>query len=105
MRYTFSESFGFGPKYGSTAEFELELSEQEAGLIRAFLGENGDRDYAGLEFMNQDLFDRINEAANEAVLAAINRTRAEAGEPPLGFDEVDWQNMGYDFYWPKELLG
>ena len=106
MKYTFSESFGIGPKYGSFAEFEVELSDQEAEYLRAFLKENGEYcDYAALEYTNRELFNRINDAANDAVLDSINEKRAEAGEPPLEFDEVDWSSMVYDFYWPDELLG
>ena len=82
----------------------MELSDQEAAFLRSFLEENGDCDYAALEYTDLELFDRINDAANDAVLESINKTRAEAGEPPLEFDEVDWQGMGYDFCWPEELL-
>ena len=101
MKYTFSESFGSWPKYNNHVTFEVDLSEEEANAIRAFLEENGDCDYGYLEPKYPELFDRINEAANEAVLAALNRRRRKK----LDFDDVDWQGIGFDFYWPKDLLG
>ena len=105
MKYTFSESFGLGPKYGTTVSFDIELSDEEVSFLRAFLEENGECcDYGYLEFGRPELFERINDAANDAVLDAINEKRVEAGEPPLEFDEVDWQCINYDFYWPDELL-
>ena len=100
MKYTFQECFGYGPKYTNCIAFELDLSEEEAESIRAFLKENGDCDYCYLERDYPFIFDRINDAANEAVLSAINKGRRKK----LDFDDVDWSSMGYDFYWPEELL-
>ena len=100
MKYTFGVSFGAWPKYSNYASFDLELTDDEAETIRAFLKENGDCDYAYLEPEHPELFDRINDAANDAVLAEINEGREEK----LDFFDVDWASMGHDFYWPDELM-
>lgn len=100
-KYTFSESFGYGPKnVRHIASFTLDLSSDEVETLRAFLRENGDCDYAYLEKDHPDLFERINDAANEAVLLEINRHRRKK----LDFGDVDWGNLCFDFYWPQELI-
>lgn len=100
MRYTFEEDYGTWPKYSNHISFIVELSDEEANLIRAFLKENGDCDYADLESESPALFNRINDAANDAVLAALNKGRKKK----LDFFDVDWQGIGFDFFWPKELM-
>ena len=100
MKYTFAVDFGAWPKYSNYASFDLELTDEEAGFIRAFLKENGDVDYIELESESPELFDRINDAANEAVLATLNKGRKKK----LDFFDVDWSYMGHDFYWPDELM-
>jgi len=102
MKYTFSEYFGSGWKSSHYVEFDIDLSDEEVATVVSFLKENGDCDYGELEFINGALFDKINDAANEAVLSALNEDR-EADEK-LEFDDVDWCSMSYDFCWPDELL-
>lgn len=100
-KYTFSESFGYGPKSTDYhASFDMGLSDEDVEILRAFLRENGDCDYGYLEHDHPSLFDRINDAANEAVLTALNKRRRKK----LEFDDVDWANLRFDFYWPEELL-
>lgn len=102
QEYTFCESFGYGPKGTDySATFKLALSEEEVAILRSFLEKNGDCDYCYLEYDNPKLFDRINDAANEAVLAALNACRRKKR---LEFDDVDWSGLTFDFYWPEELL-
>ena len=101
MKYTFGESFGYGPKntdYSIT--FDIDLTDEEAEIIRAFLKENGDCDYAYLEFEHPGLFDLINDTANDAVVEEINRHRRRK----LDFFDIDWTALSFDFYWPEELL-
>ena len=106
MRYTFGESFGSGPKCSKNISFEIELSDEEAAFLRAFLEKNGEGcDYCYLEKENVALFDKINEASSGAVLGRINEDRVAMGERPLDFYEVDWTGINYDFYWPDELIG
>ena len=100
MKYTFEEDFGTWPKYSNHISFDVDFSDEEANLLRAFLKENGDCDYAYLETEHPDLFNRINDAANEAVLKELNRHRKKK----LDFFDVDWQCIGYDFFWPKGLM-
>lgn len=101
-KYTFSESFGYGPKNTDYfATFDMVLSDEEVEFLRAFLKENGDCDYGYLESDNPHLFNRINDAANEAVLTALNKRR---WKHKLDFDDVDWCSLSFDFCWPEELL-
>lgn len=101
-KYSFCETFTYGPKGGGrTANFDIEFTEEEADILREFLRKNGDCDYAYLEPEHSDLFWKINDAANDAVLLEINKRRRKK----LDFDDVDWMGLRFDFYWPEELLG
>ena len=104
MEYTFSLSFGTGPKPGKVVSFQLDLTDSEAAYIKEYLRKNGrDCDYGEMEFDNQCLFDKINDSANTAVLSSINEDRKEEGEDALDFDNVDWDCISFNFYWPVEL--
>ena len=89
--------------YGATS-FELELSVEEEAYIKEFLEKNGDCDYGYMESDNPDLFEKINDVCNEAVFNLINQVRKEDGEKPLNFFDIDWGNMQFEFFYPKELL-
>ena len=89
--------------YGATS-FELELSEEEETYIKEFLKRNGDCDYGYMESENPGLFEKINDASNETIVNMINQVRKEDGEEPLDFFDINWGNMRFDFYYPKELL-
>ena len=104
MKYTFNEYFGFPPKFSNTISFDIDLAEEEANTIREFLKDNGDCDYGYLESIDRGLFDKINDAANEAVLKSINEERVRQHKKKFDFDDVDWSSIYYDFYWPSELL-
>ena len=104
MKYTFGESFGYPPKFHKSISFDIDLTEEEAKTIRDFLKENGDCDYGYLERVDKALFDKINDAANDAVLDCINEERARLHKKKYDFDDVDWSSIYYDFYWPKDLL-
>lgn len=97
--YVFEVSCGYG-----TTSFGLELSKEEEAYIKEFLEQNGDCDYGYMESENPELFDKINDASNDAIVNLINQVREEDGEEPLGFFDIDWGNMRFDFYYPKELL-
>ena len=100
-KLTFAESFGYGPKNNEyNINFELDFSDEEVEILRNFLRVNGDCNYVYLEHDYPHLFDRINDAANEAVLEALNKHRRKI----IDFYDVDWLNMRFDFYWPDELL-
>ena len=104
MEYTFSESFGSGPKMNHYIEFQIDLTEKEEVYLRDYIEKNGpDCGYDEIEFDNQELFDKINDIANQAVLDRINEDRREFEEDELDFYDVNWGNMSFDFNWPKEL--
>ena len=98
MRYTFGETLGSG----LTFQFEIDLTDEQADIIRTFLKENGDCDYSYLESESPGLFEIINEAATEAAFKAINEERDE--DDRLDYWDIDWGSISYDFYWPKELM-
>ena len=99
--FSFEVDFGYGPKVSNSAVFNLELNEQEIAFIKNYLRENGEFcGYGEIELENSALFDKINDAANDAVVAEINRD----SEVDVGFDDVDWMGMSFDFIWPDELV-
>lgn len=104
MKYTFGESFGLPPKFNNYVDFDIDLTEEEAGIIRTFLKENGDCDYVYLESINGALFEKINDAANEAILKRLNEDRVRQHKKKLDFFDIDWSYISYDFYWPQELI-
>ena len=98
--FTFEVDFGYGPKVSDSAVFSLELDDQEISYIKNYLQDNGkDCGYAEIEFNNPSLFDKINDAANEAVVEEINKHSGEK----VDFLDVDWTGMTFDFIWPSEL--
>ena len=97
--FTFSVSYGCGPKLSHGADFDLELDDQEIEYIKSFLKANGDCGYEYVEEDNRALFEKINDAANDAVLRSINSGRKNK----LDFWDVDWGGMFFGFCWPEEL--
>jgi hypothetical protein len=100
ITYTLSEYYRFFDGESHYIEFDIELDSDEDQRLRDFLARNGKCDYSYVEWEHGDLFEIINSAANEAVLADINSRR----ETPLEFDEVDWTWIRYDFYWDDRLF-
>lgn len=104
MKYRFSVSYGHGPTPRGSVNFEVDLTGCDVTYLMDYLHKNGtDCDYGEIEFNNRRLFDKLNDAANEAVLEDLNKFRKESGEEDLDFDDVDWVNMSFDFDWPEEL--
>ena len=108
--FTFNVVFGIGPKVSKTAKFILELSDDEIAYIKDFLNRYGiNCGYGEMEFDSQSiykdfdhraLFDRINDASNDAVVAAINSGRKKI----IDFFDITWESMSFDFIWPDELM-
>ena len=98
--FSFQVLFGNGPKLTRSASFSLDLNEQEIAYIKEYLEINGDEcGYEDIEFDNTVLFDKINDAANDAVVKEINRHRIKK----IDFFDIDWARMQFDFCWPDEL--
>lgn len=102
--YTFGESYGIGPKGCEYVSFEIALSDEQDAILRAFLKENGDCGYGEIERYDRDLFELINDAANDAVLESLNKERRRQYRKLLDVTDVDWERMSFDFYWPEEFL-
>ena len=108
--FVFREDFGVGPKIQMSASFNLELNEEEITYIKDYIKRNGpDCGYAEMEydtgslfksFDHRALFEKINDAANDAVVEAINHKRKRK----LDFFDIPWETMSFDFIWAKELL-
>ena len=98
--YPFEVDFGYGPKASYVAIFNLELNDEEVAYIKNFLEVNGDCDYGYMESENPSLFNKINDAANDAVLEEINKN----SDKKIDFFDVDWTGLSFDFIWPEELL-
>lgn len=107
--FDFEVDFGGGPKFSNVAKFSLELDEEEIAYIKDYLHRNGDCGYEYIEFDSESiypdfnhgaLFEKINDAANDAVVAAINEGREEK----LEFEDIPWENMFFDFIWDERLM-
>lgn len=97
---SFVVDFGYGYKPSDSAVFSLELNEEEIAYLINYLRENGnDCDYSDIEYDNWALFNKLNDAANDAVLEEINRHL----EKKIDFFDVDWTGLSFDFIWPEEL--
>lgn len=99
-KYSFSVHFGWDVKCHNIADFTLKLSRAQVETIISFLEEEGDCAYVYMELYDKFLYNTLNDAANEAVLKALNKGRRKK----LEFDDVDWQDMNHEFYWPDILL-
>ncbi len=98
--FVFYVYFGYGPKFSDSAKFSLELDEDEIAFLKNYIKKNGaECDYGGIEFENGKLFNKINDAANDAVLNEINKHKRKK----IDFFDVDWMGMNFEFYWPAEL--
>jgi len=107
--FEFEVLFGVGPKVSNSASFILELNDAEIAYLKDFLAREGDCDYGFIEydggsiypdFDNKALFEKINDAANDAVMDEINRHRKKK----VDYFDIDWSGMSFDFIWPEELL-
>jgi hypothetical protein len=108
--YVFNVVFGVGPKVSKSAQFSLELNDNEIAYIKDYLQRNGFFcGYFDIEFDSQSvfknfdhraLFDRINDAANDAVVAAINCGRKKK----IDYFDIPWESMTFDFIWPEDLI-
>ena len=99
--FAFRVDFGIGPKISRTAHFNLVLNDDEIAYIQDYLHLNGDDcGYEYMEFDNRPLFERINDAANQAVLNAINKGRKKK----LDFFDIPWETISFDFIWADEFL-
>lgn len=107
--FLFSVDFGIGPKVSQSAQFSLELNDKEIAYIKDYLQRNGifcgyfDMEYDSQsvykDFDHRALFDRINDASNDAVVDAINSGRKKK----IDFFDIPWESMTFDFIWPDEL--
>ena len=76
------------------------MNDEEVAYIKKFLEDNGNCDYGYMESENPSLFNKINDAANDAVLEEINKH----SDKKIDFFDVDWTGLSFDFIWPEELL-
>ena len=98
--FSFEVLFGYGPKFSDSATFTLELNEDEISFLKNYIEENGEYcGYGEIEHENYELFNKINNAANNAVVEEINKH----SEKEVDFFDVDWTGMSFEFYWPQEL--
>lgn len=99
--FSFEVDFGYGTKTSDSAVFSLELNEAEITFLKNYIKVNGqDCGYEGIESENAELFEMINDAANDAVVEEINRN----SETEVDFFDIDWTGMSFDFIWPNELI-
>lgn len=98
--FSFEVDFGYGIKPSDSAVFSLELNEEEIAFLKRYIKNNGrECDYGEIEYENFKLFNKLNSAANEAVVNEINKHLKKK----IDFFDVDWTGMSFDFIWPKEL--
>ena len=108
--FVFEISYGGGPKFSNATHFTLELDDAEIAYIKDYLKRNGN--YCGYgyietddesiykDFPNGALFEKINDAVNDAILASINKGRKKK----LEFEDIPWESLYCDFSWDKELM-
>lgn len=51
-----------------------------------------------------ELFDKMVEASTNAIIAAINEDKLQKGEPPITYDDIDWEDVPLFFDWPEEFF-
>ena len=83
--YTLEEYYGLPHDLNHHISFDIELNEEQENRLRAFLREKGSCDYLYLEDKHRDIFDIINDAANDAIMEDINSRLHK----PLCMDDID----------------
>lgn len=98
--FTFEEYYGSPYQKNNYVSFEIELNESQEQELRAFLKDNGPCDYCYLERCHSELFNLINDTANESVAKDICSRLQQSLEDC----NIDWSGIYYDFFWDKRLL-
>ena len=103
MVITFPYSFRFDTDELYAASFSLDLSEQEIADIKRFVYDNPGLPFWAMDYDYPELFDKMIDAHQCAILEGINAVKREHGEPLISSDEIDWEDLPLFFDWPEEF--
>lgn len=112
MIYTFTEFYGSGPKVSGSVTFDVELTESEVLYLKTYIKDHGpDCRYELIESDDSELFWKINDAANHAIIDSINQARKQFHDEEsdgeyhdLDIFDIDWGNMYFELIWPEKLV-
>lgn len=103
MVITFPYSFRFDTDELYAASFSLDLSEQEIADIKRFVHDNPGLPFWAMDYDCPELFDKMVDAHQSAILEGINAVKRDHGEPPISFEDIDWEDVPLFFDWPDEF--
>lgn len=103
MVITFPYSFRFDTDELYAASFSLDLSEQEIADIKRFVHDNPGLPFWTMDYDYPDLFEKMIEAHQRAIVKSINAIRINHAEPPISSDDIDWEDLPLYFDWPDEF--
>jgi hypothetical protein len=100
MVITFPYTFRFDNDELYATSFFLDLSTQEIADIKRFIQDNPDLPFWAMDYDYPDLFDKMMEAHQHAIVEGINSVKKDQGEPPISADNIDWEDLPLYFDWP-----
>lgn len=100
MVITFPYTFRFDTDELYAASFFLDLSTQEIADIKHFIQDNPDLPFWAMDYDYPDLFDKMMEAHQHAIVEGINSVKKDQGEPLISADNIDWEDLPLYFDWP-----
>lgn len=103
MVISFPYSFRFDTDELYAANFSLDLSKQEIADIQRFVRDNPGLPFWAMDYDYPDLFDKIMDTHQHAIVESINAVKAAHAEPPISPDDIDWEDLPLFFDWPEEF--
>lgn len=103
MVITFPYTFRFDTDELYAASFFLDLSTQEIADIKRFIQDNPGLPFWAMDYDYPDLFDKMIDAHQRAIVDGINAVKKDQGEPLISADDIDWEDLPLYFDWPELL--
>lgn len=100
MIVSFPYSFRFDVDELYHTAFSLDLTEQDIVNIRHFVHDNPGLPFWAMDYDYPDLFDKLVEAHQCAIIEGINAVKKRQGAPSVSSDEIDWEDLPLYFDWP-----
>lgn len=100
MVITFPYSFRFDTDELYAASFSLDLSAQEIADIKRFIRDNPSLPFWAMDYDYPELFDKMIDAHQLAIVDGINAVKKGQGEPLISADDIDWEDLPLYFDWP-----
>lgn len=95
MVITFPYSFRFDTDELYAASSSLDLSAQEIDDVKRFIRDNPSLPFWAMDYDSPELFDKMIDAHQLAIVDGINAVKKGQGEPLISADDIDWMTFPF----------